>query len=76
MSEIYIKYSSAAGFSRSADKAGLSGKVVSYNDFKGLSDSITPGSSDEYGIILDSADVQEFIANYEADTLFTDAEKN
>ncbi|MCR5613644.1 hypothetical protein [Treponema sp.] len=75
MSEIYISYSGANGFKRAADKGALSGKVMSYADFKGVSGDIKPGSSDEYGIILDSADVQEFIANYEDDSVFTDAEK-
>lgn len=71
MSEIYIKY--AGGFSRVADKGGLGGKVVSYADFKTLSADIKAG--DEYGIILNSSDVEDFIANYEDDSVFTDAEK-
>lgn len=75
MSEIYLKYCGASGFSRANDKASLSGKVLSYADFKTVSGDIKPGSSDEYGIILDSADVQEFIANYEEESVFTDAEK-
>ncbi|MBR0155686.1 MAG: hypothetical protein IJM22_06385 [Treponema sp.] len=75
MSEIYISYSGASGFKRANDKGSLGGKVVSYADFKGLSGDIKPGSSDEYGIILDSKDVQEFIANYEEESIFTDAEK-
>ena len=75
MSEIFISYSGAKGFSRANDKGSLFGKVVSYSDFKTISADIKPGSSDEYGIILDSADVQEFIANYEEESIFTDAEK-
>jgi hypothetical protein len=73
--EIYLKYSGASGFSRSADKSGLSGKVVSYADFKSLSGDIKPGSSDEYGIILTKDDVQDFIANYEVEDVFTASEK-
>lgn len=76
MSEIYIKYSGASGFKRAGDKGELSGKVVSYADFKSISGDIKPGSADEYGIILDSGDVQEFIANYEEESIFTDAEKS
>lgn len=75
MSEIFISYSGAKGFSRANDKGSLSGKVVSYADFKSISADIKPGSADEYGIILDSGDVQEFIANYEEESIFTDAEK-
>ncbi|MBQ9237718.1 MAG: hypothetical protein IJ191_00155 [Treponema sp.] len=75
MAEIYIKYSGAGGFSRANDKGGLSGKVMSYADFKTASHDIDPKSSDEYGIILDSGDVQDFIANYEDESVFTDAEK-
>lgn len=71
MSEIYIKY--AGGFSRVADKGSLGGKVVSYADFKTVSEDIKAG--EEYGIILDSADVQDFIANYEDDSLFQAGEK-
>lgn len=71
MAEIYIKY--AGGFSRAADKGSLGGKVVSYAEFKTLSADIKGG--EEYGIILDSADVQDFIANYEDESVFTDAEK-
>lgn len=74
MSEIYLKYSGASGFSRSNDKAGLSGKVLSYADFKVASGDINPGSSDQYGIIMDSADIKDFIANYEIDSVFTEAE--
>lgn len=76
MSEIYINYSGANGFKRANDKSALGGKIVNYADFKSLSGDIKPGSSDEYGIILDSSDVQEFIANYEDDSIFTDAEKS
>jgi hypothetical protein len=75
MSEIYLKYSGTAGFSRSNTKAELSGKVYSYADFKNVSGDIKPGSSDEYGVIIDTGDVQDFIANYEVDSVFTDAEK-
>ena len=74
MSEIYLKYSSASGFSRSNDKAGLTGKILSYADFKEMSGDIKPGSSDQYGIIMNSTDVQDFIANYEIDSVFTEAE--
>lgn len=70
MSEIYLKYSGTAGFSRSNDKGGLTGTVLSYADFKNVSGDIKPGSADEYGIILDSGDVQDFIANYEVDSVF------
>jgi hypothetical protein len=75
MSEIYLKYSGQSGFSRATDKSGLSGNILSYNDFKSASGDIKPGSADEYGIIIDSADVQDFIANYEVDSVFTNAEK-
>lgn len=75
MSDIFISYSGAKGFKRESDKSALTGKVLSYADFKGISADIKPGSSDEYGIILDSADVQEFIANYEEESIFTDSEK-
>lgn len=75
MSEIYINYNGKSGFSRSADKGGLAGKQVSYADFKGLSADITSGSDAAYGITMDSGDVQDFIANYEVDAVFTDAEK-
>ena len=37
MSEIYISYSGANGFKRASDKGSLSGKVVSYADFKSIS---------------------------------------
>ena len=75
MSEIYISYSGVIGFKRADDKGALSGKVVSYDEFKSISADIKAGSADEYGIILDSKDVQEFIANYEDESIFTDAEK-
>lgn len=75
MSDIYINYSGKSGFSRAADKGALSGTAVSYADFKGLSADIKPGSDVAYGITLGSGDVQDFIANYEVDTIFTDAEK-
>lgn len=75
MSEIFLNYSGTAGFSRSNTKAELSGKVFSYADFKIASGDIKPGSSDKYGVILDTSDIQDFIANYEVDSLFTDAEK-
>ncbi|MCQ2611669.1 MAG: hypothetical protein MJ169_07950 [Treponema sp.] len=75
MSEIYINYSGATGFKREVDKGALTGKVMSYADFKTVSGDIKAGSADQYGIILDSADVQEFIANYEEESIFTDAEK-
>ena len=74
MSEIYLKYANSH-FSRANDKGQLSGKVMSYADFKVASADIKPGSADEYGIIMDSADVQDFIANYEDESVFTDAEK-
>ena len=75
MSELYVSYSAAKGFARSADKASLSGKVLSYQDFKNICADIAPGSADEYGIILAQSDVQEFIANFECDSIFSDAEK-
>ena len=74
MSEIYLKYSGNSGFSRSNDKAGLSGKILSYADFKATSGDITPNSTDQYGIIIDSSDIPDFIANYEVDSVFTEAE--
>jgi hypothetical protein len=76
MSEIYINYDGKAGFARSTEKSGLTGTQVSYADFKGLSADIKSGSEDSYGIILNPADVQDFIANYEVESVFTDAEKN
>ena len=36
MSEIYISYSGVNGFKRADDKGALSGKVVSYNEFKSI----------------------------------------
>lgn len=75
MSEIYLKYSGSTGFTRINEKSGLSGKVLSYADFKAASGDIKPGSADEYGVILNNGDVQDFIANYEVDSVFTDAEK-
>lgn len=73
MAEIYIKYNAANGFSRVQDKSALSGNVVSYADFKNVdSDTVKKG---DYGIVLDSADVGDFIANYEEESIFTDAEK-
>jgi hypothetical protein len=75
MSEIYINYTGKTGFTRSTDKGGLAGKSVSYADFKGLSADIMAGSEDSYGITMDSADVQDFIENYEVDSIFTGAEK-
>lgn len=75
MSEIYLNYSGTSGFSRANDKGSLGGTVLSYADFKGVSGDIKPGSADQYGIILDSGDVQDFIANYEEESVFTDAEK-
>lgn len=74
MAEIYIKYSSGGGFSRANDKGGLSGNVMSYADFKGV-DPDTIKNGGEYGIILDSGDVKDFIANYEDESVFSDAEK-
>jgi hypothetical protein len=75
MSEIYINYNGKLGFVRAADKNGLAGKAVSYDDFKGLSADIKSGSDAAFGITMDSADVQDFIANYEVDSIFTDSEK-
>ncbi len=75
MSEIYINYNGKAGFTRSADKGGLTGAPVSYADFKGLSADIKTDGEESYGITMDSADVEDFIANYEADSVFTAAEK-
>jgi hypothetical protein len=74
MSDIYLKYSGTSGFSRSNNKTGFSGKVLSYADFKVASGDIIPGSADQYGIIMDSADITDFIANYEIDSIFTEAE--
>lgn len=73
MSEIYLNYNPKDSFSRAADKGALTGKVMSYADFKAVE--VDSDSSDAYGIILDSGDVQDFIANYEVDSVFTDAEK-
>lgn len=75
MSDIYINYNGKSGFARAADKGALSGTAVSYADFKGLSHDIKPGDDVSYGITMSSGDVQDFIANYEIDTIFTDAEK-
>ncbi len=76
MSAIFINYNGKTGFSRSADKGGLEGVQISYADFKNMSADIHAGSEEAYGITMDSADVQDFIANYEIDSVFTDAEKN
>lgn len=73
MSEIFLNYSPKTGFTRAADKGGLTGKVMPYADFKTVE--VDCESSDAYGIILDSGDVQDFIANYEVDSVFTDGEK-
>jgi hypothetical protein len=75
MSEIYIEYSRKTGFRRIQDKTGLTGTVVGYAEFKNLSAGIASDSPDSYGIILKPEDIRDFIANYEADSLFTDAEK-
>ena len=75
MSEIYINYNGKSGFSRSADKGALAGKAVTYTEFKGLSADIKPGTDVAFGITMDSSDVQDFIANYEVESIFTDAEK-
>jgi hypothetical protein len=75
MSEIYINYNGKTGFSRGADKGSLAGTPVSYADFKNLSADIKTGSEESYGITMSSADVQDFIANYEAESVFTAAEK-
>ena len=74
MGEIYLNYSSTSGFSRSNDKAGLTGKILSYADFKEISGDIKPGSPEQYGIIMIATDVQDFIANYEIESVFTEAE--
>ena len=76
MNGIFINYNGKTGFSRSADKGGLAGIQISYADFKNLSADIKTGSEESYGITMDTADVQDFIANYEIDSVFTDAEKN
>jgi len=75
MSEIYLSYNGKSGFSRKNSKTDLTGKVFSYSDFKTASGDINPGSTDSYGIILQPSDVQDFIANYEAESVFTDDEK-
>lgn len=75
MSGIFINYNGKTGFCRSADKDGLAGVQISYADFKNLSADIHAGGEEVYGITMDSADVQDFIANYEIDSVFTDAEK-
>jgi hypothetical protein len=75
MSEIYINYKGKTGFSRVADKGGLTGSRVSYADFKSLSGDIQTCSEETYGITMDSAEVQDFIANYEVDSVFTASEK-
>lgn len=74
MAEIYIKYSSGGGFARANDKGGLGGKVMSYADFKNVDHDELKGGG-EYGIILDSGEVSDFIANYEEESIFTDSEK-
>ncbi|MBQ9630069.1 MAG: hypothetical protein IJR49_00575 [Treponema sp.] len=75
MSDIYINYNGKSGFSRANDKASLVGKAVSYADFKNVSHDIETGSDVAYGITISSADVHDFIANYEVDSIFTAAEK-
>jgi len=75
MSEIYLSYNGQSGFYRMDNKADLTGKVFSYSDFKTASGDINPGSTDSYGIVLQASDIQDFIANYEVDSIFTDTEK-
>ena len=75
MSDIYVNYNGKSGFSRAADKGALAGTAISYADFKGVSGDIKSGSDVAYGITMSSDDVQDFIANYEVDSIFTDAEK-
>ncbi|MCK9171265.1 MAG: hypothetical protein M0P01_12700 [Treponema sp.] len=75
MGKIYINYNGKTGFSRSTDKTGLAGALVSYVDFKRLSADIETNSKESYGITIDPADVQDFIANYEVDSFFTASEK-
>ena len=75
MSDIYINYNGKSGFSRATDKGALAGTAISYADFKGVSADIKSGSDVAYGITMSSDDVQDFIANYEVDSIFTDAEK-
>ena len=75
MSDIYVNYNGKSGFSRAADKGALAGTAISYADFKGVSADIKSGSDVAYGITMSSGDVQDFIANYEVDSIFTDAEK-
>ena len=43
MSEIYISYSGVNGFKRADDKGALSGKVVSYDEFKSIRAGIKAG---------------------------------
>ena len=75
MSDIYVNYNGKSGFSRAADKGALAGTAISYADFKGVSGDIKSGSDVAYGITMSSGDVQDLIANYEVDSIFTDAEK-
>ena len=75
MSDIYVNYNGKSGFSRAAAKSALAGTAISYADFKGVSGDIKPGSDVAYGITMSDGDVQDFIANYEVDSIFTDAER-
>jgi hypothetical protein len=75
MSGIYINYNGKTGFSRCADVGWLVGVQISYADFKNLSADIKADGEESYGITMDAADVQDFIANYEIDSVFTDAER-
>ena len=75
MSDIFINYNGKSGFSRASDKGALTGTAISYADFKGVSGDIKPGSDVAYGITISDSDVQDFIANYEVDSIFTAAEK-
>ncbi|NLC92267.1 MAG: hypothetical protein GX677_02175 [Treponema sp.] len=65
MSEIYLKYN--GGFSRVSDKSALSGSILAYSDFKNVSADIKAGQ--EYGIILDANDIDDFVANYEDESV-------
>jgi len=75
MSDIYVNYNGKSGFSRASNKGALAGTPISYADFKGVSGDIQPGSDVAYGITMSDGDVQDFIANYEVESIFTDAER-
>lgn len=75
MSDIYINYSGKTGFTRVADKGALTGKAITYEEFKKLSPDIEAGADAAYGITMGAGDVHDFIENYEDGSLFSDAEK-